>query len=59
VIPWIVACGALLSRGFSWQEYWSELPFPPPGDPPDLRTELFSSALAGWFFTPEPPGNPC
>ena len=25
---------APLSTGFSWQEYWSGLPFPPPGDPP-------------------------
>ena len=32
----------------------SELPFPPPGDLPDPRTEpvfLMSSALAGGFFT--------
>ena len=26
---------ALLSMGFSRQEYWSELLCPPPGDPPD------------------------
>ena len=26
---------ALLSTGFSQQEYWSGLPFPPPGDLPD------------------------
>ena len=32
--PWIIACQALLS-GFSKQEYWSGLPFPPPGDHPD------------------------
>ena len=27
-----VACQAPLSMGFSRQEYWSGLPFPPPGD---------------------------
>ena len=31
---WIAACQAPLSMGFSRQEYWSGLPFPPPGDPP-------------------------
>ena len=30
-----VARQAPLSLGFSRQEYWSELPFPPPGDLPD------------------------
>ena len=34
-----VACQAPLSMGFSWQEYWSSLPFPPPGDLPDSGTE--------------------
>ena len=28
---WTVACQAPLSIGFSRQEYWSGLPFPPPG----------------------------
>ena len=32
--PWTVACQAPLSMGFSRQEYWSGLPFPPPGDLP-------------------------
>ena len=26
---------APLSMGFSWQEYWNELPFPSPGHLPD------------------------
>ena len=30
-----VPCQAPLSVGFPRQEYWSELPFPPPGDLPD------------------------
>ena len=34
-IPWIVACQAPLSMGFSRQEYWSGLPFPLRGDLPD------------------------
>ena len=29
---WTVAHQTPLSVGFSRQEYWSELPFPPPGD---------------------------
>ena len=33
--PWTVACEAPPSMGFSRQEYWSGLSFPPPGDLPD------------------------
>ena len=57
VIPWTVAHQAPLSMGFSRQEYWSELPFPSPGDLPNPGVEPASSALAGRFFTTEPPGN--
>ena len=32
VTPWTVARQVPLSMGFSRQEYWSGLPFPPPGD---------------------------
>ena len=35
VTPWTVAYQAPLSMGFSRQEFWSGLPFPPPGDLPD------------------------
>ena len=35
VTPWTVAHKAPLSIEFSRQEYWSGLPFPPPGDLPD------------------------
>ena len=48
-------------HGFLRQEYWSGLPFPPPGDLPDSGMEpesLVSPALAGRFFTTEPPGKP-
>ena len=43
-----------LSMEFSRWEYWSELPFSPPGDPPDpgiKPASLGSPALAGRFFT--------
>ena len=41
----------LLSMGFSRQEYWSGLPFPPPGDLLEPGIKPTSSALAGGFFT--------
>ena len=43
---------------FSRQEYWSECPFPPPGDLPDQGTESTTPVSAGGFFTSEPPGKP-
>ena len=53
-----IARQAPLSVGFSRQEYWSGLPFPPPGDLPDPGIEPRSPAVAGRFFTTEPPGKP-
>ena len=50
---WAVARQAPLSVRLSRQVYWSEVPFPPPGDLPDLGikpTFLTSPALAGGFF---------
>ena len=44
-IPWTVAHQAPLSMEFSRQEYWSGLPFPPPGDLPDPGIEPRSPAL--------------
>ena len=43
---------------FSRQEHWSRLPFPTPRDLPDPGIEPVSPALAGGFFTAEPPGKP-
>ena len=43
--PWTVARQAPLSMGFSRQESWSGLPFPPPGDLPDPGIKLGSPAL--------------
>ena len=48
---WIVASHAPLSMGFSRQEYWNGLPFPPLGDLPNLGIKPMSPALAGGFFT--------
>ena len=56
VTPWTVARQSPLSMGFPMQEYWSGLLFPSPGDLPDPGIELH--ALAGRFFTTEPPGKP-
>ena len=55
---WTVAHQAPLSMGFSRQEYWSGLPFPTPGDLPDPGIKPMFPALAGGFFTTEPPGKP-
>ena len=56
--PWtVVDCQAPLSMAFFRQEYWSALPFPPPGDLPDSEAKPASPAsspLAGRLFTPEP-----
>ena len=54
---WTVAYQSLPSMGFSRQEYWSGLPFPSPGDLPSPGIEPASPALAGWFFTTQPPGS--
>ena len=43
---------------FSRQEYWSELPIPPPGDLPDPGIEPASPALASRFFNVDHPGSP-
>ena len=53
-----------LSMGFPRQEYWSGLPFPPPGDLPNAGIKpaspvaLVAPTLAGGFFTTELPGKP-
>ena len=52
---WTVARQAPLSTGFSREEYWSGLPFPPPGDLPDPGIEptslMFPSLVCGIFTT--------
>ena len=57
--PWTVARQTSLPMGFPRQEYWSRLPFPSPGDLPEVGIEPASLTLAGGFITTEPPGSPC
>ena len=54
VTLWTVAHQAPLSMGFPREEYWSGLPFLPPGDLPNPGMEPaspVSPAVAGRFFT--------
>ena len=54
VTLWTVTHQAPLSMGFSRQEYWSELPCPPPGDllnPGTEPTSLFPALADGFFIT--------
>ena len=57
VTLWTVGYQALLSMGFSRQEYWSGLPFPSPGDLPDPGIEPRSPTLQADALTSEPPGK--
>ena len=58
VSPWTIAHQAHLSMGFPRQEYWSALPFLPPGDRSEPRIELASPALqADSLPTAEPSGK--
>ena len=43
---------------FSRQEYWSELPFPSPGDLPDPGIKPRSPSYQADALTSEPPGKP-
>ena len=56
--PWTAACQAPLSMGFPRQEYWRGLPFPTPGYLPAPGIKPVFPALAGGFFTIEPPRKP-
>ena len=58
VTLWTVAHHTPLSIGSSRQEYWSGLPFPPPGDLPYSGIKPTSPAMAGEFFTTKPLGEP-
>ena len=48
---WERACQAPLFVGFPRQKYWRGLPFPTPGDLPNLGIEPATAALAGRLFT--------
>ena len=70
VVIWSLSCGQLFCHptdctlpgssvhGISQQEHCSELPFPSPGDLSSPGINPTSPALAGGFFTTEPPGKP-
>ena len=58
VTLWTVAYQAYPSMGFSRQEYWSGLPFPSPGDFPDLGIKPGSPTLEADALTSEPPEKP-
>ena len=58
---WSVACQASLSMGFSRQEYWNGLPWPPPGDLSDPGIKHVSLMSPHWQMgsvPPVPPGKP-
>ena len=58
VIPWTAAHQAPPSMELSRQEYWSGLPFPSPGDLPNLGIKPRSPALQADALPFEPLGNP-
>ena len=58
VTPWIVVGPAPLFMEFPGQDSWSGLPFPSLGGLPNSRIKPPFPALAGRFFTTEPPGKP-
>ena len=58
VTPQTVAYRAPQSMEFSRQEYWSELPFPSPGDFPNPGIEPQSPELQADALLSEPPGKP-
>ena len=55
--PWTVAHVSPLSMEFSRQEYWSEQPFPSPGDLPDSGIKPGSPALQADSVLSESPGK--
>ena len=59
--PWSVTLQAPLSVGFPRQEYWSGLPFPSLGDPPDpgIKPMSLESPALQAVSTTGPPGKPC
>ena len=55
---WTVARQAPLSMGFTRQEHWSGLPWPPPGDLPNPEVEPSFPALQAVSLSSVPPGKP-
>ena len=57
--PRTIALQSPLCIEFPRQEHWSGLPFPSPGDLPNLGIEPGSPALQVNSLPLEPPGKPC
>ena len=57
--PWTVDCQAPLSMGFSRPQYWSELPFPTPGDLPNPKIEPRSPTLQAILYHLSYLESPC
>ena len=55
--PWTVPRQVPLSMELSRQEYWSGVPFPPPGDLPNSGIKPRSPALREVSLLSEPPGK--
>ena len=55
---WTITHQVPLSMGFPRQEYWSGLSFSSPGGLPHPGIAPTSPALAGGFFTTQPPEKP-
>ena len=55
--PWTATHQASLFMGFSWQEYWSGLPFSPPEDLSDPGIELASPGSPALQVESFPPGK--
>ena len=49
-IPWSAAHQALLSMGFSWQEYWNGLLFPTPRDLPKIWEDPLDLPTPGSYL---------
>ena len=58
VTPWIIALQAPLSLGFPRQEYWSGLPFPPPGIFQTQGLNLHVLCLLHWQADLSPLSHP-
>ena len=58
VTLWTITRQASLAMGLSRQEYWSGLPFPPPGDLPNPGIEPRSPALQAHSLPTESHGKP-
>ena len=57
-LPPMDCCSPPESMGFSKQEFWSELPCPPPGDLPNPRIEPRSPTLQADSLPSDPQGSP-